>query len=216
MKNVISVKAYLPQYLILLVFSALFAGFMLVKSGGCGVSVRMVDAAIAETIGNENVAPADIAELLPMNIEKFIKQYSKVAIAEMDKTKIPASIAMAQAIIESRAGTSILATKNNNMFGIKCALKPGVNKECGKTHCTNHCDDSCKDFFLKYNNEWESWQEHSQFLMRDRYAPLFKLGKDYKLWAAGLQKYGYATDEAYSSKLVKAVEKYKLYDLDKL
>lgn len=216
MKNVINVKDYLPPYLIILAGSAVFAAFMLLKTGGCSVSVKMVDAAIAETIGNENVAPADITELLPMNIDNFIKRYSKVAISEMDKTQIPASIAMAQAIIESRAGTSVLAMKNNNFFGIKCALKPGANKECGKTHCSNHCDDSCKDFFLKYGDEWLSWQEHSHFLQRERYAELFKLGKDYKLWAVGLKKCGYATDKEYANKLIKAIEKYQLFKLDKL
>jgi flagellum-specific peptidoglycan hydrolase FlgJ len=167
------------------------------------------------------VAISDYAPFVPTNADEslvaaFIERYTKIAVAEMDKFQIPASISMGQAIIESRAGKSILATKNNNMFGIKCFLKPGANATCGKTHCTNHFDDSGKDFFRKYDNSWDSWREHSQFLTKDRYQPLFKAGKDYKAWAKGLREFGYASDPDYEKKILSVIERYKLYKLDEL
>jgi len=192
-------------------FAAAF--FLAVTTDGCKLSVGNAD---SMTIGNPSVAPADHTTLLPMNIEAFIERFSKIAVAEMDKFQIPASISMGQAIIESRAGKSILATKNNNMFGIKCFLKPGANATCGKTHCTNHFDDTGKDFFRKYENGWDSWREHSQFLTKERYQPLFKAGKDYKAWAKGLRALGYATDPDYEKKLISVIERYKLYKLDNL
>jgi flagellum-specific peptidoglycan hydrolase FlgJ len=166
--------------------------------------------------GDNPFAPTDAKDIATMEVTAFIERYSKIAVAEMDKFQIPASISMGQAIIESRAGKSILATKNNNMFGIKCFLKPGANATCGKTHCTNHFDDSGKDFFRKYENGWDSWREHSQFLTKDRYQPLFKAGKDYKIWAKGLRELGYATDPDYEKKLISVIERYKLYKLDEL
>jgi flagellum-specific peptidoglycan hydrolase FlgJ len=166
--------------------------------------------------GDNPFAPTDAKDIATMEVTAFIDRYSKIAVAEMDKFQIPASISMGQAIIESRAGKSILATKNNNMFGIKCFLKPGANATCGKTHCTNHFDDSGKDFFRKYENGWDSWREHSQFLTKDRYQPLFKAGKDYKAWAKGLREFGYATDPDYEKKLISVIERYKLYKLDEL
>jgi flagellum-specific peptidoglycan hydrolase FlgJ len=166
--------------------------------------------------GNNPFAPTDAKDIATMEVTAFIERYSKIAVTEMDKFQIPASISMGQAIIESRAGKSILATKNNNMFGIKCFLKPGANAACGKTHCTNHFDDSGKDFFRKYENGWDSWREHSQFLTKERYQPLFKAGKDYKIWAKGLRELGYATDPDYEKKLISVIERYKLYKLDEL
>ncbi|MEO0040570.1 MAG: hypothetical protein RL329_18 [Bacteroidota bacterium] len=166
--------------------------------------------------GNNPFAPTDAKDIANAEVASFIERFSKIAVAEMDKFNIPASISMGQAIIESRAGQSVLATKNNNMFGIKCFLKPGANATCGKTHCTNHFDDSGKDFFRKYENGWESWREHSLFLTKDRYQPLFKAGKDYKIWAKGLRENGYATDPDYERKLISVIERYKLYKLDEL
>ncbi|MEN9610682.1 MAG: hypothetical protein RLZZ628_1496 [Bacteroidota bacterium] len=170
----------------------------------------------ASYAGDNPFAPTDAKDIAAKEVTTFIERFSKIAVAEMDKFQIPASISMGQAIIESRAGQSILATKNNNMFGIKCFLKPGANATCGKTHCTNHFDDTGKDFFRKYENGWDSWREHSQFLTKDRYQPLFKAGKDYKAWAKGLRELGYATDPDYERKLISVIERYKLYKLDEL
>lgn len=155
-------------------------------------------------------APVDADELLLVQTKAFIKKYEGIAKAEMKKTGIPASIKMAQAIIESRAGTSRLAKNNNNHFGIKC-----FSRQCYKGHCTNHFDDHHKDFFRKFKKAQESWAEHSRFLQRERYKDLFTNGKDYKKWAVGLKKAGYATDKEYAQKLIRTIEKFGLQTLDK-
>ncbi len=202
---------------------SLVTGAMCLKMKGCAGSIKMQPAQIITESSaakkhktRSEYVPTDAKDIATAEVVAFIGHYSKIAVGEMDKFQIPASISMAQAIIESRAGKSVLATKNNNMFGIKCFLKPSANAACGKTHCTNHFDDSGKDFFRKYENGWDSWREHSQFLTKDRYQPLFKMGKDYKLWAKGLSELGYATDSDYEKKLISVIERYKLYKLDEL
>ena len=141
---------------------------------------------------------------------EYIMRFDEVAQSEMKKFGIPASIKMAQGLIESRAGTSKLATKNNNHFGMKC-----FSTNCRKGHCTNHTDDSHKDFFRNFPNAWTSWRTHSKLLVSSiRYKPLLKHGNDYKKWAEGLQKAGYATDKRYADKLIATIEKYELYFLD--
>ncbi|HHB78558.1 MAG TPA: hypothetical protein ENK85_04935 [Saprospiraceae bacterium] len=141
--------------------------------------------------------------------ENYIRHYAKVAIAEHKKFGIPASIKMAQALVESRAGESTLARKNHNHFGIKC-----FSRKCKAGHCSNLTDDSHKDFFRIYHSAWESWRAHSQLLMSKKYKPLLKYGDDYKAWAKGLKKLGYATDKNYDKKLIQIIETYKLYRLD--
>lgn len=160
---------------------------------------------------NFNISPASPEELRETNVKGFIEQYSKIAVAEMDKFGIPASISMAQAIVESRSGTSVLAARNNNHFGIKC-----FSKSCPKGHCSNYTDDSHKDFFRKYANATDSWREHSQFLMKYRYRDLLKYGKNYRVWAKGLREFGYATDKNYDKKLISIIERYELFKLDDL
>lgn len=154
-------------------------------------------------------APVDASYFKERTAEQYIQRYKNLAIAEMKKYGIPASITLAQALVESRAGNSKLARRNNNHFGVKC-----FSKKCGKGHCTNHLDDHHKDFFRKYNSVWESYRNHSQFLSRGRYAHLKKYGKDYKKWAVGLKKAGYATDKKYDKKLIGIVKRYKLYQYD--
>jgi flagellum-specific peptidoglycan hydrolase FlgJ len=158
-----------------------------------------------------NLAPASPEELNAQSVKAYIDFYSKVAVAEMDKFGIPASITMAQAIIESRSGKSVLAVQNNNHFGIKC-----FSKSCPPGHCTNHLDDHHKDFFRKYGSSTDSWREHSQFLMKNRYRDLLKFGKNYKVWAKGLKDFGYATDQSYDKKLISVIERYELNKLDDL
>ena len=143
---------------------------------------------------------------------KYVKRYAKVAKSEMDKYGIPASITLAQGLLESNVGESKLATRNNNHFGMKC-----FSKRCKKGHCTNFTDDSHKDFFRKYNSTWESFRAHSQLLKNGkRYSGLFKLrSSDYKGWAKGLKKAGYATDKYYAEKLINLIEDLDLDDYDK-
>jgi flagellum-specific peptidoglycan hydrolase FlgJ len=159
-----------------------------------------------------DLSPAAPEDLKAPNVRAYIDNYSRASIAEMDKFGIPASITMAQAIIESRSGTSILAVKNNNHFGIKC-----FSKSCPNGHCNNHTDDHHKDFFRVYTAKEGSWRAHSEFLVNQaRYKGLLKYGKNYKLWAIKLREFGYATDPTYDKKLIGIIEKYELYKLDDL
>ncbi len=144
--------------------------------------------------------------------ETYVKRFYKVAQTEMKKYGIPASITLAQGLIESNAGESRLSRKNNNHFGMKC-----FSKKCGKGHCSNFTDDSHKDFFRKYQTSWDSYRAHSLLLQNKRYQPLFKLDKkDYKSWAHGLKKAGYATDRLYAKKLITLIENLKLDQFDEL
>lgn len=141
----------------------------------------------------------------------YVKRFAHIAQIEMEKFGIPASITLAQGILESDAGGSKLARKHNNHFGIKCH-----SKKCPKGHCVNYTDDSPKDFFRQYGTAWESFRAHSEFLSRDRYQPLHKLkSTDYKGWARGLEKAGYATGSDYGEKLIRLIESLKLYQYDR-
>lgn len=156
-------------------------------------------------------APVDAEVLLPPQVEKYLDRFGNVAIAEMNKFGIPASVKLAQGLIESNSGKSNLARKNNNHFGIKC-----FSQNCKKGHCSNHSDDHHKDFFRTYKTAWESWRDHSKILNGKRYASLTKYEKNYKKWAEGLKKAGYATDENYDKKLIQTIEKYGLYKYDEM
>ena len=140
----------------------------------------------------------------------YIDKYSDIAIKEMKRTGVPASITLAQGILESNAGQSVLATKGNNHFGIKCH-----NDWKGKTMKMD--DNAPKECFRVYPNAEASFRDHSDFLRsRDRYKSLFELKQtDYKGWARGLKKAGYATDPGYADKLITLIEDYELYRCDK-
>ncbi|QMU62973.1 MAG: LysM peptidoglycan-binding domain-containing protein [Flavobacteriaceae bacterium] len=142
---------------------------------------------------------------------KYISKYASIAVLEMIDYKIPASITLAQGILESGNGRSRLALKSKNHFGIKCHNN-------WKGERVYHDDDRKGECFRKYQYVQTSYRDHSKFLsLRRRYANLFKLRKtDYKGWARGLKKAGYATDRKYARKLIKIIEDYKLYEFDKL
>ena len=139
--------------------------------------------------------------------EDYIKKYRKIAVEEMERYHIPASITLAQGLLESGAGRSTLARKSNNHFGIKC----GSRWE-GRT--VRHDDDARNECFRAYKHPRDSYEDHSKFLRTGaRYAFLFRLKiTDYKGWARGLKKAGYATDPRYADRLIDIIE---LYDLDK-
>jgi flagellum-specific peptidoglycan hydrolase FlgJ len=139
----------------------------------------------------------------------YIEQYHQVAIQEMSIYKIPASITLAQGVLESRSGTSELTTRSNNHFGIKC-------HKGWKGRKTYHDDDEKGECFRVYKNPINSFRDHSLFLtLRKRYEGLFELKiTDYKRWAKGLKKAGYATDNAYPQKLITIIEEYELYKYD--
>lgn len=141
--------------------------------------------------------------------EAYVERYSDLAVTHMERYKIPASITLAQGILESGAGLSDLARRSNNHFGIKCHngwRGPSVRA----------ADDLPNDCFRQYDRVEDSYQDHSEFLVNGaRYRVLFDLSiTDYKGWARGLQKYGYATDRAYANKLIKLIEDYELYRFD--
>jgi LysM repeat protein len=141
--------------------------------------------------------------------EEYIHLYKEIAIEEMNIYHIPASITLAQGILESGNGNSTLARKANNHFGIKCHR--GWN---GKTF---HMDDDARnECFRKYSSPYESFKDHSIFLStRDRYAFLFDLDIfDYKGWANGLKRAGYATNPRYPQLLIKLIEENELYTYD--
>jgi flagellum-specific peptidoglycan hydrolase FlgJ len=143
-------------------------------------------------------------------VKCYIQQYKDIAVKEMITYHIPASITLAQGILESNAGRSDLAVKANNHFGIKC------HKEW--TGMTFYKDDETKnECFRKYNNPAESFNDHSWFLtLRDRYKSLFALEiTDYKKWAYGLKSAGYATNPAYADQLIKTIENFALDQFDK-
>lgn len=139
---------------------------------------------------------------------KYIDKYKDIAVREMHRSGVPASITLAQGLLESRYGLSELAAKGNNHFGIKC------HGWRGRTMRVD--DDRRNECFRVYDNAEQSFQDHSSFLRsRDRYKFLFDLDPtDYKSWAHGLRTAGYATDPDYGSKLVRLIEEYALYNLD--
>ena len=141
--------------------------------------------------------------------QTYINQYRDLAIEQMLKYKIPASITLAQGLRESGAGYSELATKGNNHFGIKCHGWKGRK--------SYHDDDERQECFRAYNNVYESYEDHSVLLTtQPRYSMLFSINKtDYKGWAHGLKKCGYATSPTYAQKLIGIIELYKLHQYDK-
>lgn len=148
--------------------------------------------------------------------DQYIENYKYLAIDEMNRTGIPASIILAQAIVESNAGTSQLATQANNHFGIKC-------KHYWRGETYYHKDDDLNDkgkliesCFRKYDSTETSYIDHSNFLVNTlHYQSLFRYARtDYKNWAKGLKQCGYATDRRYAEKLIKEIEKHELHEYD--
>jgi len=141
--------------------------------------------------------------------QQYIDQYKDIAIEEMHRWKIPASITLAQGIFESGAGQSELARKGNNHFGIKCNGWEGRK--------VYHDDDARNECFRAYNSVFDSYEDHSRFLVNgQRYRSLFNLKiTDYKGWARGLKAAGYATNPQYADKLIEIIQLYKLYEYDK-
>lgn len=141
---------------------------------------------------------------------EYIERYKDVAIKEHKRFCIPASITLAQGILESASGQSLLVKKTNNHFGIKCVGK------CNNRNSVMMADDDPYDRFIKYKSPWFSYRHHSRFLTENtRYEKCFECGDDYKCWAKQLKKCGYATSKTYTQKLIRIIETYKLYKYDK-
>ena len=141
--------------------------------------------------------------------QTYINQYRDLAIEQMLKYGVPASITLAQGVFESGAGNSELARKGNNHFGIKCHGWRGAT--------TYHDDDARQECFRAYDNVYQSYEDHSKFLRNQRrYIRLFSLKQtDYHGWARGLKECGYATNPKYAKKLIDIIELYKLHEYDK-
>lgn len=138
----------------------------------------------------------------------YVNKWKDEAVRQMENYKIPASITLAQGVLESGNGVSELAKKSNNHFGIKC------HKDWtgGRTY---HDDDEKEECFRVYDNPSDSYEDHSKFLLRSRYASLFELDiENYKGWAKGLSKCGYATNPKYPELLITIIERHELYKLD--
>ncbi|WP_339649865.1 glucosaminidase domain-containing protein [uncultured Salegentibacter sp.] len=162
----------------------------------------------------EGVKPLDGEPMLPpvnprlYTVEDYIRDFAAVAMEEMRLYNIPASITLAQGILESGGGKGDLTMRANNHFGIKCHDWKGAR--------AYHDDDARGECFRKYKDARYSYRDHSLFLTeRKRYAELFELDEDdYKGWARGLRKAGYATDRRYPDKLISLIERYRLYQFD--
>ncbi len=143
------------------------------------------------------------------SIAQYIDLYKEIAISEMRRTKIPASITLAQGIIESKSGNSYLAVKARNHFGIKC-------HKGWKGMRIFASDDEEQDCFRKYKSAYSSYIDHSNFLVNhQRYSNLFRLNTtDYVLWAKGLKEAGYATELTYANQLITTIEAYQLHRFD--
>lgn len=144
------------------------------------------------------------------NCKRYVERFAKIARTEREIYGIPASITLAQGLLESDAGGSRLSVESSNHFGIKCRSK------CRGCTCRNYTDDSRYDMFRVFNSAWESYREHSKLLTGSRYQHLLNLPMtDYEGWAHGLKKAGYATDKRYAEKLIKIIEELKLYKYDR-
>ena len=143
--------------------------------------------------------------------EEYINKYKDAAIVEMKRSGVPASITLAQGLLETENGNSDLLQRSNNHFGIKC-------KSDWKGESVKHTDDALNECFRKYNSALESYADHSNFLKSSaRYSTLFTLDAyDYKGWAHGLKKAGYATNPRYPQILISNIERYQLFHYDQM
>lgn len=157
-----------------------------------------------------SACPAFSQEAPNENIVKYIEQYAALAVKEMERTGVPASIKIAQGIHETNAGKSDLVLQSNNHFGIKCKSSWTGDK-------VYHNDDEEGECFRKYEDAKASYLDHSDYLKsQPRYAFLFEYdANDYAAWAWGLKKAGYATNPIYAQTLIKYIEAYQLNELNK-
>lgn len=176
-----------------------------------GAPLNNVTFAIDPDFAQRNGLAEDDVDRRMLRCNNYIEQFAPVAVAEMRRSGIPASVILAQGLLESDAGKSKLALATNNHFGIKC-----FSTHCKKGHCKNFTDDSHKDFFVNYANAWGSFRAHTEMLRNQkRYAALFNLEhSDYQGWAYGLAKAGYATDKKYAEKIIAIIQTLELYRFD--
>lgn len=190
----------------------LFVALFLVS---CGTKKVVYSGTVKRTAKKiEDTAPKKTAKKLAAldahtRMKVYVLQYAEMAQKEMKKYGIPASITLAQGLLESQAGMGELALKSNNHFGIKC-------HKGWRGARVSHDDDAKGECFRKYKKVAQSYRDHSEFLRnRGRYSDLFRMKKtDYISWAHGLKKAGYATDPQYAYKLISLIERYELWQFD--
>ena len=164
----------------------------------------------AEPVKNSDKVSTTNSSSIKTPAESYIERFKNIAISEMNGSGIPASITLAQGILESGNGNSRLAKEANNHFGIKCSTE-------WKGETILQDDDNKDDCFRVYQSPEESFRDHTEFLKRKRYAPLFELDKnDYRGWANGLKTAGYATNPRYAELLISLVERYDLSRFDRI
>ena len=192
--------------------SLILVALFLVSCGSKKVVYSSADKRTAKKIEQKSPKKSvkKLAELdANTRMKVYVLHYAEMAQKEMKKFGIPASITLAQGLLESQAGMGELAAKSNNHFGIKC-------HKGWRGARVSHDDDAKGECFRKYKKVEQSYRDHSEFLRnRDRYSKLFKMKKtDYVSWAHGLKKAGYATDPKYAYKLISLIERYELWQFD--
>jgi hypothetical protein len=197
----------------------IFLPCMILILGSCGILKKQTSKPQAQapvptpkTRPEESIKTEEsqIPEVKNYTAISYIERFKQIAIREMNNSGIPASITLAQGILESGNGNSELALKGNNHFGIKC-----TPEWKGKTMLKD--DDQKDDCFRVYKTPEESFKDHTEFLKRKRYAPLFELDKnDYRGWATGLKAAGYATNPRYAELLISLIERYNLNRFDRM
>ena len=201
---------YMKQSLLALItFSILWSSCSLLKKEQKSAPLTQITKP-AEPVKNSDKVSTTNSTSIKTPAESYIERYKNIAITEMNGSGIPASITLAQGILESGSGNSKLAKEANNHFGIKCATE-------WKGETVLQDDDNKDDCFRVYKSPEESFRDHTEFLKRKRYASLFELDKnDYRGWANGLKTAGYATNPRYAELLISLVERYDLSRFDRI
>ena len=201
---------YMKQSLLVLItFSILWSSCSLLKKEQKSAPLTQITKP-AEPVKNSDKVSTTNSSSIKTPAESYIERYKNIAITEMNGSGIPASITLAQGILESGNGNSKLAKEANNHFGIKCATE-------WKGETILQDDDNKDDCFRVYKSPEESFRDHTEFLKRKRYASLFELDKnDYRGWANGLKTAGYATNPRYAELLISLVERYDLSRFDRI
>jgi len=181
------------------------------KGGGEGFSISNLTPVLSPDYGERKGIPRSVIRAKLKVCKDYVRAYAPIAIQEMEKYGIPASITLAQGLLESNAGDSKLARESLNHFGIKCRSK------CRGCTCRNYTDDDVYDMFRVFESVYDSYREHSLLLTNaGRYRGLFELNpRDYEAWAYGLKAAGYATDSRYPHKLIQIIEELNLDKYDR-
>jgi flagellum-specific peptidoglycan hydrolase FlgJ len=170
------------------------------------LNYELIDLIEDDTIGYATPCNLKNKATIPTHVDHYIKRFLRTAQNEAKLFNIPVSITLAQGIIESNAGRSNLSRKHNNHFGIK---------HSGKGKYAVYKDDTPRDRFQVYKSPWWSYRAHSKLLTSKRYKHLTRLNRlNYKAWAHGLKKCGYATEKKYAEILISVIEKYDLWQYD--